>query len=76
MKSSGWLAAAAMLIPSVAATAPAPIAERLHIPGNPILVDGRYYSTDPAPVVIDDTLWILAGRDEAPKDVNDFIMNE
>ncbi len=45
-------------------------------PGNPILADGRYYSTDPAPVVDHDTLWILAGRDEAPPDVNDFIMNE
>ncbi|KQN93004.1 glycosyl hydrolase family 43 [Sphingomonas sp. Leaf231] len=45
-------------------------------PGNPILADGRYYSTDPAPVVNGDTLWILAGRDEAPAGVNDFIMNE
>jgi hypothetical protein len=45
-------------------------------PGNPILSDGRYYSTDPAPVVDGDTLWILAGRDEAPANVNDFIMNE
>ncbi|WP_267414202.1 family 43 glycosylhydrolase [Sphingomonas sp. GC_Shp_4] len=53
-----------------------PAAERLHAPGNPILADGRYYSTDPAPVVIGDTLWILAGRDEAGPDVNDFIMNE
>lgn len=76
MRSSGWLAAVVMSIPSVAVTAQVPPAERLHIPGNPILADGRYYSTDPAPVVIDDTLWILAGRDEAPKDVNDFIMNE
>jgi hypothetical protein len=44
--------------------------------GNPILADGRFYSTDPAPVVIDDTLYILAGRDDAPADVNDFIMKE
>ena len=65
-----------MSISSAVVTAQAPSAERLHIPGNPILADGRYYSTDPAPVVIDDRLWILAGRDEAPKDVNDFIMNE
>jgi hypothetical protein len=48
----------------------------VHAPGNPILADGQYYSTDPAPVVVGDTLWILAGRDEAPADVNDFIMNE
>ena len=65
-----------MSISSAVVTAQAPSAERLHIFGNPILADGRYYSTDPAPVVIDDRLWILAGRDEAPKDVNDFIMNE
>jgi len=48
----------------------------VHAPGNPILADGQYYSTDPAPVVVGDTLWILAGRDEAPADVNDFIMGE
>ncbi len=50
--------------------------ETVHSKGNPILADGRFYSTDPAPVVIGDTLWILAGRDEAPPGVNDFIMNE
>jgi hypothetical protein len=50
--------------------------ETIHSAGNPILADGRYYSTDPAPVVIDGKLWILAGRDEAPDGINDFIMNE
>ena len=50
--------------------------ETIHSRGNPILSDGRYYSTDPAPLVDGDTLWILAGRDEAPDGVNDFIMNE
>jgi hypothetical protein len=44
--------------------------------GNPILADGNYYSADPAPLVVDGKLWILAGRDEAPPDVNDFIMRE
>lgn len=44
--------------------------------GNPILGDGSYYSADPAPIVVGDTLYILAGRDEAPADVNDFVMNE
>ncbi len=48
----------------------------VHAPGNPILADGDYYSTDPAPFVWHDKLWILAGRDEAPADVNDFVMNE
>lgn len=50
--------------------------ETVHSRGNPILSDGRTYSTDPAPLVDGDTLWILAGRDEAPDGVNDFIMNE
>jgi Glycosyl hydrolases family 43 len=44
--------------------------------GNPILSDGSYYSADPDPIVVGDTLYILAGRDEAPPDVNDFIMSE
>ncbi len=44
--------------------------------GNPILGDGSYYSADPAPLVVGDTLYILAGEDEAPPGVNDFIMNE
>jgi len=47
-----------------------------HSDGNPILADGSYYSTDPAPIVVGNTLYILAGRDKAPPDVNDFIMNE
>ena len=58
------------------AQSPAPAPETIHSRGNPILSDGRYYSTDPAPLVDGDTLWILAGRDEAPAGVNDFIMNE
>lgn len=51
-------------------------ARPLAVTGNPVLADGDYYSTDPAPFVADGALWILAGRDEAPSDVNDFIMNE
>ncbi|RUN75924.1 glycosyl hydrolase family 43 [Sphingomonas sp. TF3] len=57
-------------------TTPLAAQETIHSNGNPILADGRSYSTDPAPVVIGDSLWILAGRDEAPPGVNDFIMNE
>jgi hypothetical protein len=45
-------------------------------PGNPILADGAFYSADPAPYVVNDTLYIVAGRDEAGKNVNDFQMNE
>jgi hypothetical protein len=48
----------------------------VHSKGNPILTDGQYYSADPAPLVVGDTLYILAGRDEAPADVNDFVMQE
>lgn len=59
---------------ALAQTAPSP--RTVHSAGNPILSDGRTYSTDPAPLVDGDTLWILAGRDEAPDGVNDFIMRE
>ena len=44
--------------------------------GNPILADGSYYSADPAPIVVNDTLYILAGRDQAPANQNNFVMNE
>ena len=44
--------------------------------GNPILSDGSFYSADPAPIVVGNTLYILAGRDAAPPNVNDFIMPE
>ena len=70
----GLIAAACLLAVSAAATGQQ--AEQVTSKGNPILSDGRYYSTDPAPLVDGDTLWILMGRDEAPIDVNDFIMNE
>ena len=63
-----------LLILLAGAATPSP--ETIHSRGNPILRDGRFYSTDPAPLVDGDTLWILAGRDEAPDGVNDFIMNE
>lgn len=48
----------------------------IHSAGNPILSDGSFYSADPAPIVVGDTLYILAGRDEALPNVNNFIMNE
>jgi hypothetical protein len=62
---------------SLAALSPTPVAPvAVHAAHNPILSDGRYYSTDPAPLVVGDTLYILTGRDEAAPGVNDFIMNE
>jgi Glycosyl hydrolases family 43 len=44
--------------------------------GNPILSDGTDYTTDPAPLVVDGTLYVLTGRDVAPPAVNDFVMPE
>ncbi|KAK7453110.1 hypothetical protein CaCOL14_005044 [Colletotrichum acutatum] len=44
--------------------------------GNPILADGSVYSADPAPLVVNDTLYILSGRDEAGPNENGFVMNE
>jgi len=65
-----------MCLLGLSAAAGAQRSEQIVSSGNPILADGRFYSTDPAPLVDGDTLWMLAGRDEAPADVNDFIMNE
>ncbi|KAM0278197.1 hypothetical protein ACHAQH_005310 [Verticillium albo-atrum] len=50
--------------------------ERLLSDGNPILSDGSIYSADPAPFVVNNTVYILTGRDEAPPTTNAFIMNE
>lgn len=43
---------------------------------NPILSDGDHYTSDPAPIVVGRTLYILTGRDTAPPAVNDFRMPE
>lgn len=43
---------------------------------NPILSDGADYSSDPAPLVVGNTLYILVGRDTAGPRVNDFKMPE
>jgi hypothetical protein len=67
--------AAAFVLPCVSAQT-TPSARVIQGSGNPILSDGSYYSADPAPVVVGETLYILAGRDEAPPNRNDFIMNE
>jgi len=55
---------------------PAPLSRPIESKGNPIIADGSYYTADSAPLVAGDTLYLIAGRDEAPPDVNDFIMNE
>ncbi|MCF5934733.1 family 43 glycosylhydrolase, partial [Xanthomonas perforans] len=46
----------------------------LHAPGNPILADGSEYSADPAPLVADGKLYIIAGRDTAAPNLNAFVM--
>ncbi|WP_443751422.1 family 43 glycosylhydrolase [Asticcacaulis solisilvae] len=73
--SSTLLAAVSALVFATPALAEPP-GIPVHAAHNPILSDGQYYSTDPAPIVVGDTLYILTGRDEAAPDVNDFIMNE
>jgi hypothetical protein len=43
---------------------------------NPIIADGINYTTDPAPLVADGTLYVITGRDTASPGVNDFRMPE
>lgn len=58
-----------------ASAAPRALESRsVHATSNPILSDGSYYTTDPAPLVVGDTLYILTGRDTAGPAVNDFEM--
>ncbi|KAF9890097.1 hypothetical protein FE257_006258 [Aspergillus nanangensis] len=42
--------------------------------GNPILSDGSWYSADPAPLVVNSTLYIVTGQDTAAADENSFAM--
>lgn len=64
--------AALLALPGIACAQERPVIAK----GNPILADGRFYTTDPAPLVDGDTLYILTGRDVADPEVNDFIMPE
>jgi hypothetical protein len=70
------VALSAVLATACISSAQRPKPVSIHSDGNPILSDGSSYSADPDPIVVGDTLYILAGRDEAAPDVNDFIMNE
>lgn len=45
-------------------------------PGNPILGDGSLYTADPAALVVNKTVYILSGRDEADAATSSFVMNE
>lgn len=48
----------------------------IHASSNPIISDGVNFTTDPAPLVVGDTLYVLTGRDTAGPGVNDFEMPE
>ncbi|MCC8249543.1 glycoside hydrolase family 43 protein [Saccharothrix luteola] len=54
----------------VASTAVAPAA----FAANPIITN--IYTADPAPLVVGNTMYIYAGRDEAPTGTNNFVMRE
>ena len=43
---------------------------------NPILASGRDFTADPAPLVVGDTLFVIAGRDMARPDETEFSMPE
>lgn len=76
------LATAALILAPLAAAGPTTTIRRRQetttfvSDGNPILSDGSIYSADPAPLVVNDTVYILSGRDEADATYNDFVINE
>ncbi|WIH03737.1 family 43 glycosylhydrolase [Xanthomonas translucens pv. graminis] len=75
MRRAARVGACLLLALAVAGAQAAPLRARsVHSAGNPILADGRGYSADPAPLVADGKLYIIAGRDEAPPDLNDFVI--
>jgi hypothetical protein len=61
-----------VILPPYPATPPTPIHVRPKY--NPIISDGSLYSADPAPLVANNTFYIISGRDEAPRDSTDFRM--
>ncbi|KAI1270329.1 glycosyl hydrolase [Xylariaceae sp. FL1019] len=68
-----------MLVSALASTAVAVSVQRRQITtftsaGNPILADGSVYSADPAPLVVNDTVYILSGHDTAGATVNSFVI--
>ncbi len=75
MLATALSALAPACVVSAASTA-SPPSRQIQATVNPIMAAGDYYSADPAPLVADGKLYILAGRDEAAADVNDFVMKE
>src|SRR5215213_6963285 len=66
----------APVVRPAAPTLPTLEARTVRAPSNPILSDGADYTSDPAPLVVGDKLYILTGRDTASPRVNDFKMPE
>ncbi|WP_430782734.1 glycoside hydrolase family 43 protein [Actinoplanes sp. G11-F43] len=65
-----WLAASCALVTAAAAVAIATAAQA----ANPIITS--IYTADPAPLVVGNTMYVYAGRDEAPTGNNNFLMRE
>ncbi|SNY63928.1 family 43 glycosylhydrolase [Paractinoplanes atraurantiacus] len=63
-----WAAAACGVITAIAAVA-TPVRA-----ANPVITS--IYTADPAPLVVGSTLYVYAGRDEAPAGTNNFVMRE
>lgn len=70
------VALAATLLAAVPAAASSVPAATIESGGNPILADGSAYSADAAPLVVDDTLYVYAGHDEATEQQAGFVMND
>ena len=70
------VALAATLLAAVPAAASSAPAATIESGGNPILADGSAYSADAAPLVVDDTLYVYAGHDEATEQQAAFVMND
>ncbi|WP_105567015.1 family 43 glycosylhydrolase [Microbacterium halophytorum] len=73
------LCAAALALttaPAAGATGEETVTRTIPSAGNPIIADGSYYLADAAPLVVDDTLYIYGGHDEAAEQQAGFEMHE
>lgn len=51
-------------------------ARTVRVTHNPLIADSLHYTADPAPLVVDNQLYIITGRDVARSNQNDFVMPE